>query len=186
MKQNRNRTIDRLRQAVAGITKHFASAPNIVLGGQSTTPKDVVTTLTGVIDTVDAAVAAGKAFHTATAAQHAAIAKGDALLVELKTLVKSQLGSTDAVLGDFGFSNPKRTAPDPATKTAAVARERDGCGGDAHDLVGVRDGERGERPSSGRSPLSLFWCAAVEVQGANRASSSCDVHILGRTCSLSS
>ncbi len=122
MRTNRDRTINKHRQAIAGIRKHFASAPTIALGGTPTTPNDAIATLQGTIDAVDAANASAHAFHGAVAAQHAAIAKGAGVLTDLKTLVKSQLGSSEGVLGDFGFTSPSRQTPDEATKAAAVAK----------------------------------------------------------------
>jgi hypothetical protein len=119
---NKDKTINNHRQAIAGIRKHFASAPTILLGGTPTTPNDAIATLQGTIDAVDMAGASEQAFHGAVAAQHAAIAKGTALLTDLKTLVKSQLGSSEGVLGDFGFSSPKRQTPDEATKAGAVVK----------------------------------------------------------------
>jgi hypothetical protein len=122
MKTNKDRTINTHRQAIAGIRKHFASAPSILLGGTSTTPNDAIATLQGSIDAIDAASASAQAFHGAVTAQHAAIAKGTGLLTDLKTLVKSQLGSSEGVLGDFGFTSPSRQTPDEATKAAAVVK----------------------------------------------------------------
>ncbi len=55
-------------------------------------------------------------------AKEAAVAKGKGLITDLKTLVHSQLGSSESVLGDFGFSSPKRQTPDEATKAAAVGK----------------------------------------------------------------
>jgi hypothetical protein len=122
MTPNRDQNLNKLRQAIAGIRKHFASAPTIVLGGTPTTPTEAIATLEGAINAIDAAVAAKQAFHGAVAAQHAAITKGDALLKELKTLVQSQLGSSGGVLGDFGFTTPTRQTPTEATKAAAVVK----------------------------------------------------------------
>jgi hypothetical protein len=122
MASNKDKTVNQHRQGIAGIRKHFASVPTILLGGTPTTPNDATATLQGTIDAVDAADAAEQAFHSAVAAQNAAIAKGTGLLTDLKTLVKSQLGSSEGVLGDFGFSNPKRQTPDEATKAAAVVK----------------------------------------------------------------
>jgi hypothetical protein len=119
---NRDRTINMNRQAIAGVRKHLSGTTTIVLGGTPTTPADVIATLTGVIDGIDAAVAAEKAFHDAVATQHTVIAKGNALLKALKMLVHNQLGSTEGVLGDFGFTSPKRQTPSEATKAAAVAK----------------------------------------------------------------
>jgi hypothetical protein len=122
MRANRDKTLNKHRQAIAGIRKHFASAPTIALGGTPTPPNDAIAALQGSIDAVDAASASAHAFHVAVAAQHAAIAKGSGLLTDLKTLVKSQLGSSEGVLGDFGFTSPNRQTPDQATKAAAVAK----------------------------------------------------------------
>jgi hypothetical protein len=122
VKTNRDTTINKNRQAIAGVEKHFGSTQTIVLDGSPTTPKDVIATLRAAIDAIDAAAAAEKAFHDATAAQHAAIAKGNAVLVALRPLVKNQLGSAEGILGDFGFQAPKRQVPDEVTKAAAVAK----------------------------------------------------------------
>jgi hypothetical protein len=122
MKRKRDKTINNNRQAIAGVQKHFATTPTLVLDGTPTTPKDVIATLQAAIDAIDAAGAAEKAFHDKVAAQHAALAKGDAVLKALKALVKNQLGSAEGVMGDFGFTTPKRKTPDEATKAAAVAK----------------------------------------------------------------
>jgi hypothetical protein len=122
MAQNKDKTVNQHRQGIVGIRKHFAGVPTILLGGTPTTPNDATATLQGTIDAVDAADAAEQAFHGAVAAKNAAIAKGTGLLTDLKTLVKSQLGSSEGVLGDFGFSNPKRQTPDEATKAGAVVK----------------------------------------------------------------
>src|SRR5260370_1201481 len=117
----RDKTSNKTRQAIAGVQKHLANIPTLALGGTPTTPTDVIATLQGAIDAIDAAAAAEKVFHDAVAAQHAAIVKGNALLKVLKMLVHNQLGSTEGVLGDFGFTSPKRQTPNEATKAAAVA-----------------------------------------------------------------
>jgi hypothetical protein len=122
MKTNRDKTINTNRQAIAGVQKHFATTPTFVLDGTPTTAKDVIATLQGAIDAIDKSATAEKAFHDAVAVQHAAIAKGNALLKALKTLVQNQLGGTEGVLGDFGFKTPARQTPTEATKAAAVAK----------------------------------------------------------------
>jgi hypothetical protein len=122
MNTNKDKTINKNRQAIVGVQKHFAATQTFVLDGSPTTPKDVIATLQAAIDAVDKAATAEKAFHDATAAQHAAIAKGNAVLKALKMLVHNQLGGAEGVLGDFGFQAPKRKTPDEATKAAAVAK----------------------------------------------------------------
>jgi hypothetical protein len=122
MNINKDKTINKNRQAIGGMRKHFAGIPSIVLGGTPTTPADAIATLQGAIDAVDAAATAEKAFHDAVAVQHAAVAKGNALLKALKMLVHNQLGSSEAILGDFGFTRPTRQVPKEETKAAAVAK----------------------------------------------------------------
>jgi hypothetical protein len=122
MNINKDKTINKNRQAIGGMHKHFAGIPSFVLGGTPTTPADAIATLQGAIDAVDAAATAEKAFHDAVAAQHVALAKANALLKALKTLVENQLGSTEAILGDFGFTRPARQVPNEETKAAAVAK----------------------------------------------------------------
>jgi hypothetical protein len=119
MKTNKNKTINDNRLAIAGVQKHFASTPALLLDGTTMTPKDVIATLQAAIDTIDRSTTAEKAFHDAVAAQNAAIAQGNATLSALKMLVKNQLGSTQ---GDFGFTTPTRQTPSEATKAAAVAK----------------------------------------------------------------
>jgi hypothetical protein len=122
MNINKDKTINKNRQAIAGMRKHFAGIPSIVLGGTPTTPADVIATFQGAIDAVDTARAAEKSFHDAVALQHAAIAKANALLKALKMLVDNQLGSSEAILGDFGFTRPTRRVPKEEAKAAAVAK----------------------------------------------------------------
>jgi hypothetical protein len=124
MNRNKDKTINSHRQAIAGVQKHFASTPSLVLDGTPTTPNDVIATLQGAIDAIDAAAATEKAFHDKVTAQHAAIAKGNALLRALRMLVQNQLGSTQGALGDFGFSTRARQIPTEEAKAAAAAKRK--------------------------------------------------------------
>jgi hypothetical protein len=107
MKTNKNKTVNDNRQAIAGVQKHFTTTPTLVLDGTPTTPKDVIATLQGAIDTVDQAATAEKAFHDAVAVQNAAVTKANALFKALKMLVHNQLGSSEAILGDSGLLDPR-------------------------------------------------------------------------------
>jgi hypothetical protein len=122
MNRNKAVTINTNRQAIAGMQKHFANTPTMVLDGTPTTPTDAIATLQAANDAIDRTAAAEKAFHDAVAAKNAALAKGNVLVRALRTLVTSQIGSTQGVLGDFGFSNPTRQTPDEPTKAAAVVK----------------------------------------------------------------
>jgi hypothetical protein len=120
--RNKEQFINSLRQATAGFQKYFAKNPTVVLSGTPTETKAVLATFQAALDGIDKAGAAERAFHDAVAAQHAAITAAEATLEALKTLVNNQLGSTEAILGDFGFTVPKRQAPSEATKAAAVLK----------------------------------------------------------------
>jgi hypothetical protein len=120
--RNTEKAINRSRQAIAGVKKHFAAVPTLALDGTAMTPDDVTAELQAAIDAADAAASVEKAFHDAVAAKHAAFAKTTARLRSLKALVQNQLGNSEEVLGDFGFSNTKPRTPDEATKAAAVAK----------------------------------------------------------------
>ena len=122
MNTNKDKTVNKFRQAIAGVQKHFASTPTVALAGTPMAPKDIVTSLQGVIDALDQSSVASKAFHDAVTVQRAALAKGNALLKALKMLVQNQLGSGQEVLGDFGFPIPTRKTPTEETKAAAVAK----------------------------------------------------------------
>ncbi|MDP8999056.1 MAG: hypothetical protein M3O46_02985 [Myxococcota bacterium] len=152
MKANRDKTINNNRQAIVGVQKYFATTPTIVLDGKPTTPKDVIATLQGAIDSIDTAAVAEKAFHDAVSAQHAAIAKGNAVLKLLKMLVQNQLGGAEGVLGDFGFQIPKRKTPNEATKAAAVAKRA--ATRDARHTMGKRQKAKvtGKAPAAPATP----------------------------------
>jgi hypothetical protein len=121
-KRNKDTLINRIRQAIAGIQKHFAGTPTIVLDGVPTPPANVVATLTGATTAIDGATNAETAFHTAVAAQKAAITAAETTLADLKTLVVNQFGKKGAALGDFGFASGTRKAPSEATKALAVEK----------------------------------------------------------------
>lgn len=140
MRNNKDKTINTLRQAIAGVIKHFASTPTLVLDGTPMTPTAVNATFQAAIDRIDAAATAERAFHDAVTAQKAAIAAANALLRALAMLVKNQLGSTAAILGDFGITLPTRQVPTEATKAAAVL---------AREATRKARGTRGKRQKAG-------------------------------------
>jgi hypothetical protein len=137
---NKDKTINALRQAIAGVQKHFGTIPTIVLGGTPTAPSALVATLQAAIKGIDDATTAEKAFHDTVAAQNTALVAARAGLKALKTLVESQLGSTASIFGDFGFTVPTRKTPDEATKAAAVAKR---------EATRAARGTRGKRQKAG-------------------------------------
>jgi hypothetical protein len=115
-------SIDRDRKAIAGIQKHYGSAPEIVLHGESFAPADVMKILQDQIDGADAVAAAKAAFHRAVAAQHAADAEANALFLALKTRVMSDFKNRAEVLAEMGMSLPQKRTPDVATMAEAAAK----------------------------------------------------------------
>jgi hypothetical protein len=148
MKNNKDSIVNSLRQAIAGVKKHFASSPAIVLDGASTTPDAVTALFQTAIDAIDRSTVAEKAFHDAVAAQNEAVATARVTFAALTQLVKSQLGSTAAILGDFGIPVPTRQVPTQATKAAAVAKR------DATRKARSTAGKRQKAKVTGESPAA--------------------------------
>jgi len=123
MNNNKPTNIDKNRQAIAGIQKHFANVPTLLLDGVQTPTQSVVAALQAAIDAIDVTRAAETARHTAVAAEQAAKAKAAALRAALKILVFNQLGATTDAVTDFGFAKPKKArTPTVAVKAEAVAK----------------------------------------------------------------
>jgi hypothetical protein len=120
--RNKDTIINRIRLAIAGIQKHFASTPTLVLDGVATPTANVLAILNGATTAIDDATTAEKAFHDAVAAQHAAVVSAEALLANLKVLVTNQFGKKGAATADFGFAAATRKTPDAATAAAAVEK----------------------------------------------------------------
>ena len=124
MKVDRNKTstLNRNRKAIAGIGKHYANLPTIILHGVPVTPADVVTILQDQIDAADATAAAKIAFFQATSAERNANAKANDLFKALKTRVLGDFANQAEVLADFGMTVATRRAPDPATLVEAAKK----------------------------------------------------------------
>jgi hypothetical protein len=122
MGTNKDTLTNRNRQMIAGVQKHWGSTPTIPIDGQPTAPKDVVATLQAANDAIAAAGVAEKAFHDATTAQKAALAKARVLSAGLKVLVKNQLGSSESILNDFGITTRSRQVPTAQTAAKAVVK----------------------------------------------------------------
>src|SRR5579859_1006360 len=103
---------DRNRKAIAGIRKHYASTPTMVLDGVPLATADVEKALQGSIDAADATGAATAVFHTTVEAERTANAKGDAVYGGLKAFVTTQFKASPDSMADFGFTPPSRRVPD--------------------------------------------------------------------------
>jgi hypothetical protein len=120
MNSKRDSITNRNHQLIAGVQKHFGSATTILIDGVPMAPKDIVATFQAANDAIAAAVAAEGAFHDAVAAQGAAVAKAKALGSGLTRTVKTQLGSAQGILNDFGIQVSSRQVPSAATVALAV------------------------------------------------------------------
>ena len=113
---------DRNRKALAGIRKHYASVPTMVLYGISYARTDIEKAFQGAIDAADATSAATALFHKTVDAERTANASADAVFGGLKTFVTLQFKTLPDVMADFGFTPPSRQVPDVATKAAAAEK----------------------------------------------------------------
>jgi hypothetical protein len=113
---------DRNRQAIAGVKKHYANAPSIVVDGVSRTPAEIVRGLQASIDAADATSAANAAFHKAVQAEQAVNADGDALYRGLRSFLITQHKTAPETLGDFGITLASKRVPDAETVAKAVEK----------------------------------------------------------------
>jgi hypothetical protein len=113
---------DRNRQMIAGVKKHFANTPSIVVDGTSYTPADIEGVLQTSIDSSDATTAATAVFHKAVAAEKAAHAKGDSVYRGLRVLLSHQYMAMPDTLADFGVLLPQRQTPNAEAVAGAVAK----------------------------------------------------------------
>jgi hypothetical protein len=115
---------DRNRKVIAGLRKHYASTPTMILDGVSHATADVVTAFQGTIDLADATAAAAATFHKAVSAERTARDTTDGLYGALKTVVISQFKTSPDTLADFGITLTSRRAPDVVTKAGAAEKGR--------------------------------------------------------------
>ena len=124
MNKSKSTVIDRDRKAIAGVQKHYGSAPTIVLDGIAVAPTAVVKVFQDQINAADATAAAKTAYELAVAAEKAAMDKANGMFLALKARAFSDFKTSPDTLVDFGLALPKRTPPSPATKAAAADKLR--------------------------------------------------------------
>jgi hypothetical protein len=153
-KKNKSITIDRNRKAIAGIKKHYANAPSIVLDGVSYKPAEVEKILQDPIDHADATSAAKVAFHEAVAAERAVNVKADAVFLALKTRVFGDFKSSAETVGEFGLALPQRRKLTPEEKARAAAKNK--ATREARHTMGPRKRQeiKGHVPESPPNPPS--------------------------------
>jgi hypothetical protein len=113
---------DRSRRMIAGVKKHYANAPSIVVDGVSYAPAEIERIFQDSIDSADATSSATTAFHKAVEAEKAASTKGDALYRGLRTYLITQYKTQPGVLDDFGIALQQKQVPDTGTAAVAVAK----------------------------------------------------------------
>jgi hypothetical protein len=121
-KTNKVARSDRNRKAIAGVKKHYANAPSIVVDGVSYKPSDVEKVLQDSIDAADATSSAATAFHKAVEAEKAANAKGDVLYRGLRAFLITQFRTNPETLDDFGITLTQKQVPDANTVATAVKK----------------------------------------------------------------
>jgi hypothetical protein len=131
---------DRNEKMVAGIKKHFANGPAILVKGVQLAPSDIEKVLTAPIDKAAATTAAEGAFHKAVADERSATAAANALFRALRAIVLRAFDGDAQTLADFGLAPPTRHEPTAAEKAAAVA---------ARKATRLARGTRGPRQKKG-------------------------------------
>ncbi len=157
---------DRNRKALAGIRKHYASTPTMVLDGVTFATADVETALQGSIDAADATTAAAAVFHKTVAAERTANARGDAVYGGFKAFVTTQFKVSPDSMADFGLTLPARRVPDAATKADAVAKRS--ATRAARHTMGKRQKEKVKGTSSTlETSAGLAPAAATQTSSAS-------------------
>jgi hypothetical protein len=133
---NKTTRSDRNRKAIAGVKKHYANAPSIVVNGVSYKPSDVERVLQDSIDAADATSSTATAFHKAVEAEKAANVKGDVLYRGLRTYLITQFRTNPETLDDFGITLTQKQVPD--AKKVATAVEKRAATRKARSTMGKR------------------------------------------------
>ena len=116
----------RVGQLIAGTKKHFTNVnQQVTIEGASTTVGAALTELQSVVDNRTAVVTAQAAARTAVATETAAMPALDAFVTAFIGFIKLQLGTTPAILADFGIPTPKVKTPMTAEQKAVAAAKRE-------------------------------------------------------------
>ena len=110
---------------VTGLQKHQATLPSLFIAGAAVPTATIITTVQSRMTARINTAAALAAYHTAVAAEVAAIAQSKALVSGTKQALKVMFAGQLAELGDFGMKAPKpRTPLTPEEKVAATAKAK--------------------------------------------------------------
>jgi hypothetical protein len=110
---------------VAGLEKHQASLPSLLIAGTTIPTTSIITTVQSRMAARANTAATLAAYHTALAAEEATIAQSKAIVSGTRQAIKVMFAGQLAELGNFGMKAPKpRTPLTPAQKLAAAAKAK--------------------------------------------------------------
>jgi hypothetical protein len=116
--------IEKYRTMIAGVQSNVGTKTTIVIQGTATSQPDIVSSLQGYIDAVDATAAALAAYREAVAKQDVAAAAANVTYLGVKSYALIQYANQASTVGEFGLELPVRKTPDVATKAAANAKRK--------------------------------------------------------------
>jgi hypothetical protein len=154
-KSNRS---DRNRKMIAGVQKHYAKGPPLLIDGSSYAAADLEKALQGSIDAADLTASTAAAFHQAVAAEKAVNTKGDGLYSALRALLITQYRSQPAVLADYGITLLTKQVPDASTVATAVAKRA------ATRVARHTVGKRQKQAVTGTVPVTAPAASATAAQ----------------------
>jgi hypothetical protein len=107
---------------INGLTKHAATIPLILVGGQSLTNTQMVATLQGRLAHANAALSTRAAWQSAVKADQDDRTKTGALISGLRKVVSVAFAGEIDTLADFGLIPPKKHVISPEKKAAAALK----------------------------------------------------------------
>jgi hypothetical protein len=120
---NRNATLARDSNIVAGIGKRLQSVQTVMLDGTAYAPSELTDLYESQISGTANIAALRAQLKDALLAEQVLAKRLDALTKALKGYVSNAFGATSTALGDFGFAPAKVPGPkDPVTKVVAAAK----------------------------------------------------------------
>jgi hypothetical protein len=110
---------------VAGLEKHQATIPSLLIAGTTIPTTSIITTVQSRMAARANTAATLAAYHTALAVEEATIAQSKATVSGTRQALKVMFAGQLAELGDFGMKAPKpRTPLTPEEKVAATAKAK--------------------------------------------------------------
>src|SRR5690348_799814 len=107
MIMNKNTRLAADQKLLAGVQKHFGSAPSLIVGGKTYTLEQIVELLQSRVDAASAVPPARAAWQNVLALERERLAETKAFVDALKQTILVTFGSAVDVLADFGVSQRK-------------------------------------------------------------------------------